>query len=317
MIALYISLGVILLFVAFVFASAYITYRKAFYSDRTKRRDPYSGIDKRGYKPYAEQWRALIDNLIKIPYEDVEIRSRDGLLLHGRYYHVEDGAPLEIQCHGYRSTPLRDFAGSGVEYIRRRYNLLLIDHRAHGESEGKTISFGINERLDLLEWIKYSVERFGGDVKIVLYGISMGGATVLMAAGEDLPENVKCVIADSPYSSPVEIIGKVAGDMGLPRGAVKLLAVIGARAFGGFALRSASPISAVKAASVPILIIHGDADSFVPCYMSREISAENPSVRLEIFEGADHAACYLKDREKYNALVDAFVDKALEEKNDE
>ena len=105
--------------------------------------------------------------------------------------------------------------------------------------------------------------------------------------------------------------------MGLSRGVVKLFAIIGARLFGGFALRSASPRAAVKAATVPIMIIHGDADSFVPCYMSREIAAENPSIRLEIFEGADHATSYLMDSKKYNDLVDAFVDEALEEKQNE
>ena len=313
MIALYISLGAALLLgILFVFAS-YYAYRVAFWADRTKKRDPYSGIDKRGYKPYEPKLRALIDNIISLPYESVEICARDGTRLFARYYHACDGAPLEIQCHGYRSTSLRDFAGSGIAYKERPYNLLLIDQRSHGESGGKVITFGIKERFDILDWIKYGIDRFGQDVKILLYGISMGGATVLMAAGEKLPENVRCVIADSPYSSPLDIIAKVGAEKGFPRLLVKPLAICGARLFGGFSLTSASPREAVARASVPILILHGDADSFVPDYMSDEIAAQNPAVILKKFAGADHAASYLADTEGYLSLVDGFVDEHVKE----
>ena len=311
MIALYITLGVLFVFgVAFTVCS-YLAYRKCFFADRTKKRDPYSGIDKRGYKPYEARLRSLIDNIISLPYEKVEIISRDGTRLCARYYHACDGAPLEIQCHGYRSTALRDFAGSGIAYKERPYNLLLIDQRSHGESEGNVISFGIRERFDVLDWINYSIERFGSDVRIVLYGISMGGATVLMAAGEPLPKNVKCVIADCPYSAPVDIILKVAAEKGFSGPMIKPLVIFGARLFGGFSITSASPREAVKKATVPILIVHGDADTFVPDYMSDEILAANPSIILRKFSGADHAASYLADTEGYLSLVDGFVDENL------
>lgn len=311
MIGVYIAIGA-LAFVALLFLLfSYYAYKKAFFSDRTKKRDPYKGIDKRGYKPYEARMRSLIDNIIALPCERVQIISRDGLKLSGRYYHVKDGAPLEIQCHGYRSTPLRDFAGSGEECFKRGYNMLLIDHRAHGESEGKTITFGIKERFDLLDWVKYAIERFGGDVKIILYGISMGAATVLMAAGEDMPENVKGVIADCPYSSPVDIIARVGGASGVPEPFVKLFAITGARIFGGFSLLESSPREAVKRARVPILLIHGEADTFVPAYMSDEIYAANPNIILKKFPEADHAVSYLCDTDGYLALADGFVDDVL------
>ena len=319
MIALYISVGAVLFLLCLFLVFSYYAYRKTFYADSIKKnRDPYKGIDKRGYKPYEATLRALIDNIIAIPYEKVEIISRDGLRLSARYYHVRDGAPLEIQCHGYRSTPLRDFAVSGVECYKRCYNLLLIDHRAHGESEGNTITFGIKERFDVLDWINYAIERFGSDVRIILYGISMGGATVLMAAGEKLPENVKGIIADSPYSTPIDILAKVGAEKGIPKFLVKAFAFSGARIFGGFSLTQTSPKEAVKHAEVPILLIHGDADTFVPDYMSDEIYAANPSIILRKFAGADHAACYLSDSAGYLALADGFVDKVLlEDKNED
>ena len=311
MIALYITLGVIALLALLFIISSYYAYRITYFADRTKKRDPYSGIDKRGYKPYEHRLRALIDNIISLPYESVEITARDGTRLFARYYHAEDGAPLEIQCHGYRSTSLRDFAGSGIAYKERPYNLLLIDQRSHGESGGKVITFGIRERFDVLDWIDYSVKRFGSEVKIVLYGISMGAATVIMAAGEPLVKNVRCVIADSPYSSPIDIIAKVGAEKGFPRLLIKPLAIVGARLFGGFSITAASPVAAVKRIAVPLLVIHGESDTFVPSYMSDEIAAANPSVMLEKFPDADHAACYLADTERYLKLVDGFVDENI------
>ena len=311
MIALYITLGILAVLLLFFLGFSYYAYRVTFWADRTKKRDPYSGIDKRGYKPYESKLRALIDNIISLPYESVEITARDGTRLFARYYHACDGAPLEIHCHGYRSTSLRDFAGSGIAYKERPYNLLLIDQRSHGESEGKVISFGIRERFDVLDWINYGIKRFGSDVKIVLYGISMGAATVLMAAGEPMPRNVRCVIADSPYSSPIDIIAKVGVEKGFPRLLIKPLAIVGARLFGGFSLTSDSPKEAVRRAKIPILLIHGDADSFVPDYMSDEIAAENPSIILKKFPGADHAASYLADTDGYLKLICGFVDEHI------
>ena len=317
MIALYITLGIIVLLSAIFLAASYYAYRITFLAGKRKKRDPYNGIDKRGYKQYEPVLRALIDNIVSLPYEKVEITARDGARLFARYYHACDGAPLEIQCHGYRSTGLRDFAGSGIAYRERPYNLLLIDQRSHGESDGNVISFGIRERFDVIDWVNYSIDRFGADVKIVLYGISMGGATVLMAAGEPLPENVKCVIADSPYSSPIDIIAKVGVEKGFPRFLIRPLAICAARIFGGFSLTSASPVEAVKRARVPILVIHGDGDTFVPDYMSDEIYRANTNVILRKFQGADHAASYLSDTPRYLRIVDGFVDEFVKgEKNE-
>ena len=299
-------------FLLFVLGS-YFAYRKVFFSDRRKTCDPRSGIDRRGYKPYADRMRVYVEDIISLPCEKFEIVSRDGLKLSARYYHVADGAPVKIFCHGYRSTPLRDFAISSLEYREGRYNMLFIDHRAHGDSEGKTITFGIKERLDLIDWVNFIIGRFGSDVKIILYGISMGGATVLMAAGEPLPESVKAIISDCPYSSPIDIILKVGKEGGMPSFILKPLARFGARIFGRFSLTQASPKEAVKRSSVPILLIHGESDSFVPAYMSDEIYAMNPSITLEKFDGADHAVCCLYDTEAYFELVNAFINRALSE----
>ena len=313
MIGLYITLGVLAFLAVLFLVAAYFAYRKIFFSDRRKKRDAYAGIDKRGFKPYTERIRSLIDNFSSVPFERVYITSRDGLRLSARYYHSREGAPLEIQVHGYRGNPLRDCVGSGIEGLKIGHNLLLIDQRANGESEGKTITFGIKERFDVIDWINYSVERFGSETKILLTGVSMGAATVLMAAGEGLPKNVRGVWADCPFSSPIDIITDVGSRGRIPKFAVRALAISGAAIFGRFAIRSCDAVSAVKRTDVPILLIHGDADTFVPFSMSEEIYNSNPNIIFKGFEGAEHATSYLSHTESYVETLNSFKTTVLED----
>ena len=300
----------LLVFIAFL-SFSYYAYRKAFFSDRNKTMSPYDRLDKRGFAPYEDRIRGLIDSLSAREFEEIFISADDGTDLYGRYYHVSDGAPLEILVHGYRGHALRDFAGGAEACFDRGHNMLLIDNRAGGKSGGKVITFGIKERFDLISWVNYAVERFGKDTDIILAGVSMGGATVLMAAGEKLPESVKCVIADCPYSSPIDIITRVATQKGAPAFLARRTATLGARIFAKFSILESSPVEAVRCADIPILIIHGAEDSFVPCYMSEEIQAKNPSIILEKIEGADHAVSYLADTERYRSVTDGFLKKAL------
>ena len=218
---------------AILLMGGYYTYRIAFYSPK-KGRDKISTFASHKYDPYRKEINRLFCQLSDRPYEEVSIVSFDGLTLFGRYYHVKDGAPLDIGFHGYRSSALTDFAGGSELSFSMGHNLLLIDERAHGRSEGRTITFGIQERWDAENWARFAVERFGADVQIILYGVSMGAATVLMAAGLDLPENVKGIIADCPYSSPGDIIRKVARDMHMPDRLAWPFVKIGGRVYGGF-----------------------------------------------------------------------------------
>ena len=295
---------------AILLMGGYYTYRIAFYSPK-KGRDKISTFASHKYDPYRKEINRLFCQLSDRPYEEVSIVSFDGLTLFGRYYHVKDGAPLDIGFHGYRSSALTDFAGGSELSFSMGHNLLLIDERAHGRSEGRTITFGIQERWDADSWVRYAVERFGADTEIILYGVSMGAATVLMAAGLDLPENVKWIIADCPYSSPKDIIRKVAKDMHMPDRLSWPFVKIGGRVYGGFDVDETDAARAVKQAKIPILIIHGESDSFVPCEMS-DIVSENPAMITRCtFPGADHGFSYLVDTPRYRKIVTDFVEKAL------
>ena len=307
MIFLLILLCLILLF---LLGGGYYAYRVAFYSPK-KDRDKISAFSSHKYDPYRKEINRIFCQLSDRPCEDVTTQSFDGLNLMGRYYHVKDGAPLDIGFHGYRSSALTDFAGGSELSFAMEHNLLLVDERAHGKSEGRTIAFGIQERWDVASWVNYAVDRFGEDTEILLYGVSMGAATVLMASELDLPENVKGIIADCPYSSPKAIIRKVAKDMHLPDWLAWPFVKVGAMVYGGFDIDETDAARAVKNAAVPILIIHGEDDTFVPCEMS-DIVLENPALVTRCtFPGADHGFSYLVDTPRYRKLVTLFVEKGL------
>ena len=292
--------------VAAATATVYGIYRYGFYSPRGSQNDDY-----RILIPMSEDQHnksiTMIDRLRARPYEHVHIRSYDGLSLSGRYYHLKDDAPLAILCHGYRGTPSRDFCGGADICFNMKLNVLLIEERAHCLSEGHVITFGVKERYDVLSWINYAVDRFGSNTKILLAGISMGGATVLMTSGLRLPQNVRGVLADCPFTSPAEMIMEFGRTRKLPMKIAYPMAGIAAKLFGDFSLKDADAVEAVKNTEVPILIIHGEADGLVPCEMSRRIAEANPEkISRYTFPGAAHGTSYITDTVRYTSLVEEF-----------
>lgn len=302
---------VLAVFTAAVMYVLHFGYKLAFYYEDPKA-SPYEyGTDDQ-ILACKQTLDAAIAEFEAAPYEEVSIRSHDGLTLTGRYYPVKEGGPLEIQCHGYKGNAVRDFCGFWPLAKEAGHNVLLIDERCHGNSQGHTITFGIQERQDVLNWIRYANGRFG-EVPIILCGVSMGAATVLMASGMELPGNVKAVIADCPYDAPSNIIKKVLGqDMGMPVGLVYPLIRFGGMVYGRFNLNADSPVAAVKRAKVPILLIHGDDDRFVPYAMSCNIHAAAPEkIAFHTIPGAGHALNFAAAPAEYHRIVKEYTDKVL------
>ena len=306
----YLFSGVLLLAVLLVWYS----YRTAFYSPEKRKEDYYAIPKAEKYEKERQRMLSLIRQMDEIPFEAVTIFAQDGTKLSARYYHVRDGAPLQIQFHGYRGTALRDFCGGNKLARESGQNTLVVDQRAHGKSGGTTITFGIRERLDCLCWVEYANQRFGSDTPVFLSGVSMGAATVLMASEMKLPANVVGIIADCPYSSPEAIIRKVCQeDMHLPPALAMPFVRLGARLFGNFDLKEASAVQAVENTSIPILLLHGEDDHFVPCDMSREIFAACAGEKTRItFPGAGHGLSYIVDTGTYTEAVSRFVDQCLQ-----
>lgn len=297
---------VVLLF----FGLLYLLYCKAFYHKPKVYKDV--NLPKKWLGDNYDRCKELYEAAAAEEYEAINIISSDGTPLFGRLYLHDAKKPFVIMMHGYKGTALIDFCGGSAMVNRFGYNKLIIDQRAHGMSGGHTITFGVKERHDCADWIDYLITRFG-NVKIGLIGVSMGAATVTMATGLDLPPQVKCVIADCGYSSPKAIIRKVMRDIHLPTLLYPMVR-LSAKIFGGFSPDEYSSVEAVKRSKTPLLIIHGEADSFVPCYMSHEIydACVSPKQLLTI-AGADHAVSAFADSTAYERAVNGWINKYLAE----
>ena len=275
-------------------------------------KDEYELPVGRIYEPYADQMIGWMKSLREMQSQSFEIRSFDGLTLRGKYYECKKGAPIEIMFHGYQGNSERDLCGGVFRAFRLEHNVLLVDHRAGGASDGRIITFGINERRDCLGWIDLAVSHFGKDCKLILTGVSMGAATVMMASAERLPANVRYVLADCGYSTAKDIIKKVIREMHLPPEILYPFVRLGGRIFGRFDLEETSPLEAVKSSNVPILFIHGNGDDFVPYDMSVELyGACGSEKKLVIIEGAGHGLAYPVNKEEYLAALSEFDKKYL------
>lgn len=262
---------------------------------------------------YKDVWEKGAEFYKTLDKEDVWITSFDGHKLHGVLLRNGDSKKLLIEAHGFRSNGQHDFTASMPYFYGKGVNILLIDMRAHGESEGEYITFGVHERLDLRDWVYFAMEKLGTDIEIVLHGISMGASTVLMASALDLPDNVKGLIADSGFTSPYDIFVKVL-DTTYHAKPFPILNVAGAMASvkAGFGIKDASTLDAMEVNTLPVLFVHGEDDDFVPIEMSEAnynaCKGEKSFVRIK---GALHACGYLVDRDSCERELDAFLAKTL------
>ncbi len=244
--------------------------------------------------------------------ERIVMKSNDGLRLAAYYLPPkEQSDKVLILMHGYRNDGFGDFSGLVRFYHEMGYHLLVPHQRSHGESEGRYICFGVKERYDLKQWTEYIVKRMKGRCKVFLSGISMGGATVLMAAGLDLPKQVKGIIADCAFTSPWDIFSSVMNlNFHVPKTPVLQVADIISRKRAGFAFKECSTLDCMRENRIPVLFIHGGTDTFVPTQMSyRNYETCTAPKELLIVERAAHATSNMVAPEIYRDKVIGFMEK--------
>jgi fermentation-respiration switch protein FrsA (DUF1100 family) len=188
------------------------------------------------------------------------------------------------------------------------YNVLMPDNRAHGKSEGTLIGFGATDKRDVEAWITQLNDKMPNQ-KITLFGLSMGAATVMMASGDDLPDNVMNIIEDCGYSSVWEELVFQAKDMyNLPAFPILYEVSMMSKIRAGWDYKSASSVDALKKNTLPVLFIHGDKDDFVPTEMVYEVyDATQGPKELWLTKGAKHAESLEKHKKEYYAKVKAFM----------
>ena len=309
MIALWIVLGVLSLLIVAVLVASYVCYRIMLYSKprRILEEDEYDIPEGEIYEVFREDMIAWTKMIRAYPYKEYSLTSHDGLTLRAKFFEYKPGAPIELMFHGYRGNAERDLSGGVERAFKLGHSALLVDHRGAGFSDGNLITFGILERRDSLLWVDFAIKEFGEDARLILTGISMGAATVMMMAGEDLPPQIQYVLADCGYTSSKEIISKVMRDLKLPPALLYPCATLGARLFGGFNLNEASPMEAMARCKLPVVFAHGDADNFVPCDMSVQLheACAAPKKKLVIIHGAGHGLAFPVGRDEYvNALAE-------------
>ena len=261
------------------------------------------------YENYTSEISSNFKYCSSLKYDEVYVTSYDHKKLFGKLYIKDLNKPFIIMFHGYKGGGIRDFSGIIPFLLDNNYNLLVVDERSHGHSEGKTITFGIKERLDVIKWADYIYSNYQNN-DIYLYGISMGGATVLMSSNLNLPKNVKGIIADCPFTCPKDIIIDFSKKYHLPMIVLKHFVYFSALLFGHFRVKDASAITSVKNTNIPIILFHGTEDKFVPPYMSERIYNANPdNIKLVKINGAPHVISCIVDKEKYHKELLDFLNK--------
>ena len=226
----------------------------------------------------------------------------------------EHSTKWAVLVHGYTNDHT-DMEHIGAFYAERGYNVLAPDLRAQGESGGDLIGMGWTDRNDIVLWIDYLVRRFGSDISIALHGVSMGGAAVCMASGEQLPAQVKAVVSDCAFTDVQSMFaGQIEKLYGLPKHPVVDDGRIMLKARGGYDIKHASALDQVKKSATPTLFIHGASDGFVPPSMARKLfeACFAPEKRLLVMVGAGHALAAETDPDLYFRTVFDFLQGKVE-----
>lgn len=263
-----------------------------------------------------EEYKKLIgpkkEYLLSFLSEHITIKAKDGITLHADYFPAEnpDGR-IAICFHGYTSGRMAN--ASFASYLHKQgISCILVDNRAHGDSEGKYIGFGVLDRFDCIEWIKYAVERFGDNARIMLYGVSMGGSTILMAAGlPEFPKNVKAIVADCAFTSPYDVFSHVLKrDYKISEFPVMNINNRICKKKAGYGFKDCSTLDAVQTTDCPILFVHGSEDTFVPTWMSeKNYEVCKAPKELLMVENAGHGASYYENSELYEKTAGEFLNK--------
>ena len=280
------------------------------YNAKTERTMKMSGVDWEQYFPIMHKRSAW---MMEQPHQEVWIRSRDGLKLHGTYFKGDGGTKAVICFHGYTSKGLNDYGSLSYYYLKHGFRMLLIDERAHGDSEGTYIGFGTMDRYDGMEWVKWMIEKIGDDAQILLHGNSMGGATVCMMSGLNLPPQVKGIASDCAFTSAKEVFTHVLHSMyHLP--AFPLLYVLEgiARLRAGVSLRGADTRQALQKTRLPVLFLHGEADDFVPLSMTEENYRACAGKKAQyLVPEAGHAQSFARDTQGCEKAIRRFLEDCL------
>ena len=251
--------------------------------------------------------RAFMDAQKSEPWR---MRSFDGRTMAADFYPNDGSLRVVILMHGWRSRNWWDYGAAFERLYRAGYAILSVSERASGQSEGEYVTFGVHEHKDLCAWIDFTVDRLGADVRIALFGVSMGAAAVLLASGAALPKEVRCAVSNCSYTTAETLFKRMThGFLPISRRLVDLEL----RRKANASFYDARPIDAVRRSETPTLFIHGDADQLVPPGMCAELyDACAAEKAMWIARGAAHGEAGHVDPDGYAAAVLPFLEKYMQ-----
>ena len=259
---------------------------------------PYLGL----YEQEKARWEAA-------KKEPLAVTSYDGLTLRGLFFPCKNARGVAVLSHGYHCSARHDYWYMFGAYLDRGFSVLLFDQRGCGKSEGDWITMGVKESRDLQQWCRVAAEKAPG-LPLLVHGMSMGGATVLMAL-DDLPAETRALVIDCAYCTPHETVGYVFSRY--PRALISLLlpgAELWSRLCAGFSLWEKDTEVCLKTNTRPVLFLHGDPDGLVPTECTRRnVQACTAPHEVLYIPGAGHTECFLKGRTEALAALDGFLER--------
>lgn len=239
----------------------------------------------------------------KIKFKKIEIESFDQLKLVGYYYDAQQNKTAII-IHGF-GQDYREMQQYCKMFYERNYNVLVVDNRGHGQSEGN-VGFGWLDRKDILSWIEF-LNKKNKENKIVLFGLSMGGTAVCCATGENLPNNVKAAISDCAFYNADKQILHIMRNKRLLLKLFKKHLYDYSKRVEGFDIMKIDASKMVKTSKIPILFIHGKADNFVPVENVYELYNSSQNRELFLVDNATHAMSYVVAGVSYEKKISDFI----------
>ncbi len=298
------------IFSVLFFGVLLIFFGMAFVRRKPEDLDNLSSAANEFLHPFIDRLQPGMDFINSFNVDEHYILSFDSKKLYGRYFDNNSDKTI-LLFHGYRSSAAHDFCGALKFYYDNGFNVLLVDQRSHGKSRGRLITFGVKESYDVVDWCEFINAKYYPK-HIIISGVSMGASTVLFSLKHNLPENVKCVIADCGFTSPDAIIRKVALERFKidARFYMPFLNFM-TRLFGNFSVYE-SVLDVLKNNKLPIMLIHGENDTFVPCQMTREVlkTAGNNAKAVFVKE-ADHGLSFLIEPKRVSKEILCFLNDNL------
>ncbi|AWC29691.1 MULTISPECIES: alpha/beta hydrolase [Bacillus cereus group] len=248
-----------------------------------------------------------------LPKEEIWIPSQFGYDIHGYYIPAGHSNQFMIFCHGVTVNKINSIKYANL-FLKRGYNVFIYDHRRHGQSGGKTTSYGYYEKYDLKAVVDWLKTRFGTDILLGIHGESMGAATLLQYAGM-IEDGADFYIADCPFSDFHEQLQhRLKVEFHLPKWPLLPLANAFLKVRDGYTIREVSPIDCIKNINNPVLFIHSKEDDYILCDMTKALyDAKNDNKQLYIAEHGAHACSYNENKQEYEYAIDQFLETYVKE----